>query len=168
MNQIPTGEEIRAERDPVRRAILEAMLRIAERRPLHIPIDQISVVGLADEAQIKRHWLNQRHKDLKERYLFIRDNYIDRPEPVDEDERAAALQRRIGELEQRLAAIADERDNWKSTAELFVRAMNVQEVDLARRDTTIARLQRRLDAALSSSGADEVAARRHRRTSPRL
>ncbi len=164
MSQVPTLEEVRAEPDQVRKAILEAILRVVEERPLHIEVGDYSVVGLADEAGVKRHWFNQRHKDLRERYQFIRDHFLDPPPPVDEDARIEELLRRISVLEARLAEAAVERDHWKTSAELFVRAMNVQEVDLATRDTTIARLKRRLEAASNSSGVDEVGERRHRRS----
>jgi hypothetical protein len=160
---LPTLTEISEETDPVRKAILEAMLRIIEERPLQIPVGAISVVALAKEAQIKRHWLTQRHTDLKERFIFIKNNYLEPPNPVDEDERQAALLQQISELEARLAAVIDERNKWKASAQLFIRSMNVQEVDLAAKSQTIERLTRRLEKLESSSPTDEISVRRHRR-----
>lgn len=160
---VPTLTEIRKESDPVRKAILEAMLRISEERPLNVPVGAHSVVALAEEAQVKRHWLNQRHKDLRDRWLFIKDNYLEPPEPVDEDERHAELLQEIEQLQARLQSVIEERDKWKASAQLFLRAMNVQEVDLASKSQTIDRLTRRLERAESRTAGDEVAARRHRR-----
>lgn len=160
---IPTLTEIRDESDPVRKAVLEAMLRISEDRPLHVPVGANSVVALAEEAQVKRHWLNQRHKDLRDRWLFIKDNYLEPPEPADEDEHHAELLQEIAALKARLEAVTEERDKWKASAQLFLRAMNVQEVDIASKAQTIERLTRRLDRAEARMAGDEVAARRHRR-----
>lgn len=160
---IPTLTEISEETDPVRKAILEAMLRIIEERPLQVQVGAHSVVALAQEAQIKRHWLTQRHTDLKDRFIFIKNNYLEPPTPVDEDERQAALLQQISELETRLAAVIEERNKWKASAQLFIRSMNVQEVDLAAKAQTIERLTRRLEKAETLTSSDEIAARRHRR-----
>lgn len=166
MSHVPTLDEIRHEPDPVRKAVLEAMLRIIEERPLHVALGSVSVVALADEAQVKRHWLNQRHKDLRERFQFIAQNYIDPPQPVHEDERVAALEQQIRDLKESLASVTEERNNWKASAKIFVRAMNVQEVDLAHRDKVIVRLKRQLEEARGNGQIDEVSARRHRRPQP--
>lgn len=166
MTHIPTLEEIRSEPDPTRKAILEAMLRIAEGRPLHVPIGANAIVALADEAQVKRHWLNGKHIDLRKRFKYIADNILQAPpDPPDDNQRVAQLNARIEELEALLQAAIEERNHWKTSAEIFIRAMNVQEVDLARRDKTITRLQRKLEEA-KGAGQDEIGARRHRRQLP--
>ena len=162
---IPTPDEVRAEQDPIRKSILGAILRICENRPLNVEPGSRSVVALAEEAGVKRHWLNQRHRDLRERFVFIRETLLEPVQPDDTDDRYLELQAQIDELKRRCDQVANERDKWKYSAQLFVRAMNVQEVELGRRDVTIQRLTRRLENA-SEREEDELAVKRHRRRQP--
>lgn len=161
----PTLDEIRDEKDPIRKEILSAMLRMSEGRPLRVPVGAYSDLALVEEAQVKRHWITQRHKDLKDRWKFIRDNHLEPPAPVDVDERITALQQKIQKLEERVTFLKEDRDNWKTSAQLFVRALNVQEVELGKRDTTIEQLNKRLERA-TQAGTDDLTARRHRRQQP--
>lgn len=163
----PTLDEIREEKDPIRKEILSAMRRISEGTPLRVPVGAYSVVSLAEEAQVKRHWLNQRHKDLRDRWAFIKDNYLEPPTPADEDEQIVSLKQTIKDLKERVKTLKEERDNWKASAELFVRALNVQEVELSQRDTAIERLKKRLERA-TQAGTDDLTARRHRKQQPDL
>ncbi len=160
---VPTINEIRGEMDPIRKSILEAMLRISECRPLHVSPRAHSIIALAEEAQVKRHWLNQRHRDLRDRFVFLKENYLEPPAPINEGELHADLIKEITDLQIRLEAVTKERDKWKASARLFLRVMNVQEVDLARSAQTINRITRRLERVQASQLGDEVAARRHRR-----
>lgn len=164
--KVPSLDEIRDEKDSIRKEILAAMRRISDGTPLHVPVGAYSVVSLAEEAEVKRHWLNQRHKDLKDRWIFIKDHYLEPPAAVDEDERIAAFQTKIHDLEKRLEAVREERDNWKASAQLFIRALNVQEVELGKRDTAIERLNKRLEKA-TQGHVDDLTARRHKRQQPK-
>lgn len=161
----PTLDEIREEKDPIRKEILAAMRPISEGTPLRVPVGAYSVVSLAEEAQVKRHWLNQRHKDLRDRWAFIKDNYLEPHVEPEENERIAELQSKVHDLEQRLSRVQEERDNWKASAQLFIRALNVQEVELGKRDTVIARLNKRLERAADGQ-LDDLSARRHKRHLP--
>ena len=70
----PTIEEISSEKDLIRKAILNAMLRIIEGRPLHATVGAFTVKALAAEAQIDRSVLYQKHPDLKDRFIYLRDH----------------------------------------------------------------------------------------------
>lgn len=165
MTAVPTLLEIDEEPDSVRKAILGAMMRIAQGRPLRVPVEARSVVALATEAEVKRYYLTHKNSDLRDRYNYIAKHVLAAPAPVpDADERVEKLKLTVDQVSSRLDDVRAERDHWEQTAKLFIRAMNVQEVQLAERDLTIRRLQKQLDDL--ASGQDELAARRHRPPNP--
>ena len=162
MSDLPSRMEIQSEDDPIRKEILEAIVRVLEERPLRAQPGDMSILALSQEADVKRHWLNGRHMDLRERFVFLRDRADDLT--ALEASLSAQLEVIQGELtlaKERVRDLTEERDNWKSAAEVFLRAMNVQERDLDRLQTEVDRLSRRLQKA--TEGQDELAVQRHRR-----
>ena len=155
----PTIEEISSEKDLIRKAILNAMLRIIEGRPLHATVGAFTAKALAAEAQIDRSVLYQKHPDLKDRFIYLRDHLHEpsRAEVAVTDKLNSARDQ-IEHLERRVRETTAERDDWKRAAESLARALNVREREIAQRDRELGRLRDKL--AKMPDSHDELAARR--------
>lgn len=164
MSDLPTRKEIQSEGDPTRKAILEAIVRVVEERPLRAQPGDMSILALSKEADVKRHWLNGRHKDLRDRFVFLRDRADDLTAlEVSLTAQLAAMREEVAEAKQRVRDLTEERDHWKSAAEVFLRAMNVQEREIDKHQVENTRLSRELDRLRTSGAPDELSERRHRR-----
>lgn len=164
MNDLPSQKEIQTEADPIRRAILAAIVRVLEQRPLRARPGDASVLAVSQEADVKRHWLNGRHRDLRDRFVFLRDR-ADELTSL-EVSLTAQLELANSELERlksRVRDLTEDRDNWRATGEIFLRAMNVQEREIDKRQVENARLTRDLERLRDSGSHDELSERRHRR-----
>ena len=148
----PTNHEITREADPDRKALLGAMQRILNGTPTTVSRGATRFSDLAAEAGLKRFVLYQHHPDLKDRFEHLRDHAqrpTDREEKLQGDLADAA--RRIADLEQRLAAELERRDNWKGLAELLANAVATLQADAEQQRTRADRLARKLDQAGSSA-----------------
>ena len=89
--------------DQERREICAAMDRLLTGRPLHTP-GALTIVGLAQEANVKRHVLTHRHTDLKDEFYprVHAQNHVS-PQLAAAHDQNDALQRRLN------AALEDNR-----------------------------------------------------------
>lgn len=108
--------------DDEREAITEAMRRLFAGTPIR-SCGTLDIVTLAEEAGLKRNKLTHKHTDLRD------DFYAERARRAGVSEREIKLQEQIAELTQRLNDIRAERDNYRTTSEVFARAMNVLTIE---------------------------------------
>jgi len=81
--------------DQERREICAAMDRLLTGRPLHTP-GALTIVGLAQEANVKRHVLTHRHTDLKDEFnAQVRAQHHVPPQLAAAHDRNDLLQRRL-------------------------------------------------------------------------
>jgi len=81
--------------DQERREICAAMDRLLTGRPLHTP-GALTIVGLAQEANVKRHVLTHRHTDLKDEFnARVRAQRHVSPQLAAAHDRNDLLQRRL-------------------------------------------------------------------------
>lgn len=166
MDHIPTQADIQAEPDPDRRAIMSAMVRLLNDRPLNpkVPIGSLSTKNLALEAKVHRPYLydDKMYSDLRETFEFLRDR---RHEPTSTElELQAKLdtaQTAIERLGTQVESLTAERDRLKQANNVSARIINAQEVNLAGQLEEKQRLSERLRKATAVS--DELAAQRHKR-----
>lgn len=141
----PTAQEVQAEPDEMRKAILAAMRRILLHQPVMVSIGATSVKDLALEAGVSRHHLYQSHPDLRDLFqaLVQGEAGINYDEAMDRLTRAKAELNRLRALQQRTR---DEARRWKATTEVLQRAVNVLQEELRREQLKNARLMRRVDS----------------------
>ncbi|MFG2945815.1 hypothetical protein [Streptomyces adustus] len=120
-----------------RKNIRAAMNRLLSGTPLRSD-GALTVVSLADEAEVKRHVLTHRHTDLKDEF-YAR---VRAQGQVPDSERK--LRQELAETKERLAEILEENNQLKAEVKVFVRIINVLEtendqlkVDNSRTDTVI-------------------------------
>lgn len=163
MNGLPTDQEIRNEQDPVRRDLLRAIVRLIEGRPLHVPPGHLTAVALANEAEHKRHWLNGAHRDLRDRFAELRAAAAATTGPTNAElaDQVEAMEAMVADLKQRLATSQADATQWKTAAEVFIRALSVQEREIANLKIEVERLRRSAERAGSAGRTpDDLASRR--------
>ena len=114
--------------DQERREICAAMDRLLTGRPLHTP-GALTVVGLAQEADVKRHVLTHRHTDLKDEFnARVRAQHHVPPQLAAAHDQNTALQRRLD------AALDDNR-MLREQVHALARQLNllVAEIDTTQR-----------------------------------
>ena len=107
-----------AERD----AITEAMRRLFAGTPLRSS-GNLDIITLAEEAGLKRNKLTHKHTDQRDAF------YAERARRAGVSEREIKLQEQITELTRRVNDLRAERDNYRTTSEVFARAMNVLTIE---------------------------------------
>lgn len=119
---MPTSDE--------RQVIRDAMARLLEGRPIRSN-GALTIVSLAEEANVKRHLLTHRHTDLRDEfYARVRHQGA-----VPQSE--IALRKRVTALEARVGRLAHERDALKAQVETLQRMNNVLAVEKARADEAL-------------------------------
>jgi AcrR family transcriptional regulator len=153
----PSNQEIRAERDGQRKAILAAMQRILNGTPQCVPVGATTFSHLAREAQVGRHVLYQLHPDLKDRFAHLRDG----ASKVSETERT--LKGRVEDLEAELARSRsqleqhrEEAANWKGLSEVLTRALAVLQREADQERVRADRLARRLERQSATATAPQI------------
>ncbi len=106
-----------------REAIQAASERLLAGTPLRAKPGDLSVIALAREAEVARTALTHRHTDLKD--LFYARKMAQNSVPENEEK----LREKIAELEEQNTSLRAERDNWKASAEAFVRTIQVLQVE---------------------------------------
>ncbi|WP_328560435.1 hypothetical protein [Streptomyces coelicoflavus] len=105
-----------------RQNILAAIDRLLAGTPLRSD-GALTVVSLAAEANVKRHLLTHRHTDLKDEfYARIR---AQGQIPASESK----LRQELAETEKRLSEVRRENKQLKAEADVFVRIINVLEME---------------------------------------
>src|SRR6266498_4593612 len=120
--------------DDEREAITEAMRRLFAGTPIRSS-GNLDIVALAEEAGLKRNKLTHKHTDLRDAF------YAERARRAGVSEREIKLQEQIAQLTQRLNDTRAERDNYRTTSEVFARAMNVLTIENQNLRTQLARAQ---------------------------
>lgn len=125
-NVVPTVVEIAAESDPRRAAVLAAISRVIERRPLTIPVGDFTRKSLAREAGVSRQSLYERHLDLWERFEFLRRQTDTRTT------REVELERQLERIKSELTDLRRQKDdavenarNYRETGEAFARVIAI-------------------------------------------
>jgi hypothetical protein len=108
--------------DEERNAITAAMQRLLAGKPLRSS-GALTIVALAEEAGLRRNKLTHKHTDLKD--LFYAEVKACNGIPASE----IKLRERITALEARIASLRQERDDYRSAAETFARAVHVLTVE---------------------------------------
>jgi uncharacterized coiled-coil DUF342 family protein len=108
--------------DAERDAITEAMRRLFAGTPLRSS-GNLDILTLAEEAGLKRNKLTHKHTDLRDAF------YAERARRAGVSEREIKLHEQITELTRRLNDLREERDNYRTTSEVFARAMNVLTIE---------------------------------------
>lgn len=134
-------EELAYERDPERKGVLAAIVRLLRSEPIHAPADGSmrlhTVSALAAEAQMDRfHFASAergRHYALARRYLAA----------AKQPEAAPATEQRLRDENQRLAAeverVKAERDIAQRTVEVLARALRVTTAERERERKAVSR-----------------------------
>jgi uncharacterized coiled-coil DUF342 family protein len=105
-----------------RQAILAAMQRLFAGTPLRSS-GNLDIVALADEAGVKRNKLTHKHTDLKDQF------YAEHRARDGVSEREAKLHNQIALLKARIDELRDERNHYRTTSEVFARAIHVLTVE---------------------------------------
>ena len=108
--------------DDERNAITAAMQRLLAGKPLRSS-GALTIVALAEEAGLRRNKLTHKHTDLKD--LFYAE--VKARGGVSASE--IKLRERITALEARIASLRQERDDYRSAAETYARAMHVLTIE---------------------------------------
>ena len=101
-----------------REAITAAITRLFAGTPTRSS-GNLDILTLAAEAGLKRNKLTHKHTDLRDAF------YKEKAQRDGVSERETKLRAEIGLLKQRLAEIGAERDNHRTAAETFARAIHV-------------------------------------------
>ena len=140
----PSAVEIAAESDPKRKAVLGAISRIVEQRPLHIEIGDVTKKALAIEAGVSRQSLYERHADLWERFEFLRESALQ----VTPRERELEQELEVARAD--LATLRRQKDEATETAKLarqmadvFARTIAVLQEENRAAMEEVARLSRK-------------------------
>jgi len=169
-DQIPTDAEIAAEHDKDNRAILAAMQRIMQRRPLHAPIGSFEINDLAQEAQLGpasngygRHRLYARKDSaparvrsaaLRERYSYLTTRDIEGRKTEREREletELAEAKEKIAELDNRRKDGDKERSYWVDFSHYLARQIVTQSEELCELQETLAMAEKDLERLKASS-----------------
>jgi len=108
--------------DEERNAITAAMQRLLAGKPLRSS-GALTIVALAEEAGLRRNKLTHKHTDLKD--LFYAEVKARNGIPASE----IKLREQITALEARIASLRQERDDYRSAAETFARAVHMLTVE---------------------------------------
>ncbi len=125
---VPTEREIRAETSAARKAILDAMVRLVEGRPVHVPRGQVSVSALAREADIDRaKFTTGRYRDLGERFKGILSslNEAQTPREIELEQKLARLQETVAEQKKVHAALQQRCDRWENSTRALAQQVQV-------------------------------------------
>jgi len=146
ISQVPTPEEIRKESDPGRRAVMEAIVRIIEERPIVVARGKRTFTHLALEAGVSRHVLYQKYPDLRDWFEYLRD-HASKPSAVEEQLASDLedLRAKLQMSEELASKHFEAMHQWKGLAELLIRAVNVLEAEKRDAELRAERLQVRLD-----------------------
>jgi hypothetical protein len=117
----------------------EVMNRLFAGQPLRSS-GNLDIVTLAEEAGLRRNKLTHKHTDLHDTF------YAERARRAGVSNREIRFQERIAELARRLADTREERDNFRSTSEVFARAINVLTIE---NDNLRAQLVKAADSKVS-------------------
>lgn len=151
----PSNDEIDAETDAVRRSLLAGIQRMLLGQPQRVPVAALSISNLATEANVARHHLYQGHRDLRERFEFLRER-AGEPTAAENElrralETALADTARLRQLQHRTH---EQAEHWKALSQVFQRAINVLQEELRQEQVRSERLARRLQASTGeASGA---------------
>lgn len=107
-----------------RTSIREAMVRLLAGTPLRSD-GALTIVALATEAEVKRHFLTHRHTDLRDEFYAK----VRAQGRVPESERR--LRERLAHTEERLRSARKEIAELKEANEAFARIVNVLTVEKA-------------------------------------
>lgn len=135
--QVPTIKEIRAEKDPIRQAVLAAMKRLLAGHPRHVEPDrQPTLMSLADEYGVDlrgesarggklRHHLYEEHSDLKDRFVYLT------RQRIHPSVKEAELQLKLDQVKAEMADLRDlqtatrkDRDRWKTVAQQAIQILH--------------------------------------------
>jgi hypothetical protein len=105
-----------------RQAIHAAMQRLFAGTPVRSS-GSLDIVGLADEAGVRRNKLTHKHTDLKD--LF----YAERRARDGVTEREAKLCDEIALLKARADELREDRDHYRAACDVFARAIHVLTVE---------------------------------------
>jgi hypothetical protein len=108
--------------DEERNAITAAMQRLLAGKPLRSS-GALTIVALAEEAGLRRNKLTHKHTDLKD--LFYAEVKARNGIPASE----IKLREQITALETRIVGLRRERDDYRSAAETFARAVHMLTVE---------------------------------------
>lgn len=104
--------------------ILAAMVRVLSGHPTIATPGDLTITGVAAEAQVKRHLLTHKHTELKDLFYRLRDT---RNNPVlAQIEKSTA---KHAELNAKLTQARQDAQKWKATAHTFARAIHVLKID---------------------------------------
>ncbi|TWP32701.1 hypothetical protein [Leekyejoonella antrihumi] len=114
-----------------RDAITAAMERLLAGTPMRSS-GNLDIISLAQEAGLKRNKLTHKHTDLKDRFYAecrVRDGITIRE---------VKLHNEIAQLKARIDDLREERDNYRTANEVFVRALHALTIenDTLRRNTS--------------------------------
>jgi len=156
LGSAPSPAEIFAEADPKRKAVLAAMTRILEKRPLHVAVGDTTRKALAAEAGVSRQSLYERHADLWDRFDSLRQST--RPAAAG----MAELEQALEDARSKLATLRRQKDEAaeaarqaRQMADVFARTIAVLQEENRLANEEIARLSRQgaILAAPSTEGA---------------
>lgn len=139
----PTEQEIKAEKNPSRKAVLSAMLRLLEGRSVH----NLSVAGLAREANVDRSKLTTGSmKDLGERLknIIATQNEAQTPREVALMAEVARLKAAATQAEEKAAEAKAETKGWRATADTLTLSIAALHSDLKKAEMRIEMLNNQL------------------------
>ncbi|WP_375424191.1 hypothetical protein [uncultured Friedmanniella sp.] len=123
-----------------RRLIRDAMDRLLTGQPIR-STGALTVVALAEEADVKRHLLTHRHPDLKDEF------YAKVRAQGDVPQNELDLRARVADLEAKVESLRSDRDTARAEAAILRRMNNVLAAEKAQTDSQDAgRLRSRLTA----------------------
>lgn len=169
-DQIPTDAEIAAEPDSDNRAILAAMQRILQRRPLHAPTGGFEINDLAQEAQLGpekngygRHRLYARKDSaparvrsaaLRERYSYLTTRDIEGRKTERERELEAELAQakdKIAELDNKRKDGDKERSYWVDFSHYLARQIVTQSEEMWELQETLSMAEKDIERLKAGS-----------------
>jgi hypothetical protein len=101
-----------------RQAIVAAMGRLLAGTPERSS-GNLDIVSLAAEAGLKRNKLTHKHTDLRDQF------YAERAQREGVSQREIRLRENAVALQEQIATLREDRDNYRIASEVFARAINV-------------------------------------------
>jgi hypothetical protein len=151
----PTKQEIDAETNPARKAVLAAMARMLTGTPTIARPGLLSKAGLAREAQVDRNRITQGNcRDLGDRLLQLAQERI-APATAREAEQQARIDQLTELLRQTTDDIGDlrhDRDTWKAATHTLLRAVQVMRLEHTQLHTDIRVLKQQLTTPHEGTG----------------
>lgn len=142
---IPTPREIATQGDPKRKAILAAITRIVEHRPLNVRPGNYTKKWLAKEAGVNRQALYEKYSDLWERFEFLRTEHDTRTErEVELEDEVGILREQIKTLQRQKEEAQERAMNFRETGEAFARTIVVLQEEYRLAQVEIQRLSKSL------------------------